>query len=71
MLETEYLNRQNMVVDSVTKKLNYQVAVQNALEDQESQHMINWIEDKVNQDISNLDQDEMINVCVANLKKMA
>jgi hypothetical protein len=25
MLETEYLNRQNMVVDSVTKKLNYQV----------------------------------------------
>ena len=95
MLETEYLNRQNMVVDSVTKKLNYQVryskvhwkikakwfelcfhrwfqvAVQNALEDQESQHMINWIEDKVNEDISNLDQDEMIQVCVANLKKMA
>lgn len=47
------------------------MAVQNALEDQESQHMINWIEDKVNEDISNLDQDEMIQVCVANLKKMA
>jgi len=51
--------------------VDFKVAVQNALEDQESQHMINWIENKVKEDISNLDQDEMIKVCVANLKKMA
>jgi hypothetical protein len=69
MLETEYLQRQNSLVDSVTKKLNYQVAVQNALEDQEKNHMINWIESQVNAEVAKIDQDEMIRVCVDNLKK--
>jgi len=68
MLETEYLQRKNSLVDSVTKKLNYQVAIQNALVDQEKKHMINWIENGVNEEISKIDQDEMIRVCVANLK---
>lgn len=71
MLETEYLQRQNSLVESVTKKLNYQVAVENALDDQEKKHMISWIEKEVAADVANLDQDEMIRVCVENLKAQA
>jgi len=68
MLETEYYQRQNSLVESVTKKLGYQVAVQNALEEQEKNHMINWIESAVNAEVAKIDQDEMIRVCVDNLK---
>merc|ERR1739847_189765 len=70
MLETEFLNRQNSLVESVTKKLNYQVAVEHALEDQEKKHMLSWIEGQVNAEIANLDQDEMIRVCVDQLKAL-
>merc|ERR1712029_898921 len=68
MLETEYLSRQNQLVDAVTKKLNYQVAIEHALEEQEKKHMINWIQDQVNAEVAKIDQDEMIRVCVENLK---
>jgi len=52
-------------------KIFVQVAVQNALEDQEKKHMISWIESEVNDEISKIDQDEMIRVCVENLKKQS
>jgi len=71
MLETEYLNRQNSLVSAVSQKLNYQVALQQALKDQESQHMISWIEDRVMSEINALDQAEQIEVCVAQLKAAA
>jgi len=71
MLETEFLSRQNSLVESVTKKLNYQVAVQNALEEQEKKHMISWIEAGVNAEIAQIDQDEMIRNCVENLKNQS
>lgn len=71
MLETEFLQRQNSLVDAVSKKLNYQVAVQNALQEQEKKHMISWIESEVNAEVAKIDQDEMIRVCVENLKNQA
>lgn len=71
MLDAEFYQRQNSLVEAVTKKLNYQVAIQNALADQERNHMINWIQTEVNSEIANLDQDEMIRVCVDSLKSQA
>merc|ERR1712115_715180 len=57
MLETEYLSRQNKLVSEVSRKLNYRVAIESALADHESAHMINWIEAEVAKELSQLDQD--------------
>jgi len=70
MLETEYLSRQNNLVSEITRKLNYQVAIEAALADHESRHMINWIESEVQAELSKLDQDEQIQACVDHLKTL-
>merc|ERR1712183_756228 len=70
MLETEYLERQNKLVSEITRKLNYQVAIEAALADQEARHMINWIETEVQNELAQLDQDEQIQVCVDQLKAL-
>jgi len=70
MLESEYLSRQNKLVSEVSRKLNYRVAIESALADHESAHMINWIEAEVAQELSQLDQDEQIRVCVDQLKSL-
>jgi hypothetical protein len=70
MLETEYLSRQNKLVSEITRKLNYQVAIEAALADQEARHMINWIETEVQAELAQLDQDEQIQVCVDQLKAL-
>merc|ERR1712137_1313357 len=70
MLETEYLSRQNKLVSEITRKLNYQVAIEAALADQEARHMINWIESEVQAELAQLDQDEQIQVCVDQLKAL-
>jgi len=70
MLETEYLARQNTLVSEVTRKLNYQVAIQNALADHESAHMIKWIEGEVQKELEQLDQNEQIQACVDHLKSL-
>merc|ERR1711962_1381569 len=70
MLETEYLARQNTLVSEVTRKLNYRVAIEAALAEHQSQHMINWIEGEVAKELAALDQDEQIRVCVEQLKSL-
>jgi len=70
MLETEYLSRQNKLVSEVTRKLNYRVAIEAALAEHQSQHMINWIEGEVAKELAALDQDEQIRVCVEQLKSL-
>jgi len=70
MLETEYLSRQNQLVGEITRKLNYRVAIENALTEHESQHMINWIEGEVAKELAELDQDEQIRACVEQLKSL-
>merc|ERR1712193_592496 len=70
MLETEYLSRQNKLVPEVSRKLNYRVAIESAHADHESAHMINWIEAEVAKELSQLDQDEQIRVCVDQLKSL-
>jgi len=70
MLETEYLERQNKLVSEVSRKLNYQVAIQNALADHESAHMIKWIEEEVQKELNQLDQNEQIQACVDHLKTL-
>merc|ERR1712048_1020670 len=70
MLETEYLSRQNQLVGEINRKLNYRVAIEAALAEHQSQHMINWIEGEVAKELAALDQDEQIRVCVEQLKSL-
>merc|ERR1712147_379314 len=48
----------------------YQAAIENALTEHESQHMINWIEGEVAKELAQLDQDEQIRACVEQLKSL-
>jgi len=70
MLESEYLNRKNKLVSEVTRKLNYRVAIEAALAEHESAHMINWIEGEVAKELGQLNQDEQIQVCIDQLKSL-
>ena len=59
------------ILSYVNINLLFKVAVQNALQEQEKKHMISWIESEVNAEVAKIDQDEMIRVCVENLKNQA
>lgn len=59
------------ILTYVNINLFFKVAVQNALQEQEKKHMISWIESEVNAEVAKIDQDEMIRVCVENLKNQA
>nr|CAB3224535.1 ATP synthase F(0) complex subunit B1, mitochondrial-like [Phallusia mammillata] len=71
MLETEYLNRQATVVETIKRQLDYQVAVQKVDTELAHGHMVNWIEKKVMKTITPESQKATLASCIAQLNTMA
>jgi len=70
-LEAEHLNRQADLVEAVKKRLDYQVAVNNAEREAMTKHMINWIDREVQAAISKRSAKDDLNAAIAQLKSMA
>merc|ERR1711934_958628 len=70
-LEAEYLNRQADLAAAVKKRLDYQVAVNNAEREAMTKHMISWIDKEVQAAISKRSAKDDLNAAIAQLKSMA
>jgi len=71
MLETAFFERQAAVVNRIKQKLDYQIAVQKVDNELAQSHMVNWIEGKVLESISQDTQSETLDACIAELHVMA
>jgi len=70
-LEAEHMNRQANLVEAVKKRLDYQVAVNNAEREAMTKHMINWIDREVQAAIAKRSAKDDLNAAIAQLKSMA
>lgn len=70
-IEAEYMNRQADLVAAVKKNLDYHVTLKNAERDAMQKHMINWIENEVNESISQQDPQADLDAAIGQLKAMA
>lgn len=70
-LEAEYINRQADLTEAVKKRLDYQLAVNNAERDAQSKHMISWIEKEVQEAISKRSAAADLSAAINQLKSMA
>lgn len=70
-LDAEHLNRQADLVEAVKKRLDYQVAVNNAERDAHAKHMIKWIDAEVNAAIAKRSSKDDLAAAIAQLKSMA
>jgi len=70
-IEAEYMNRQADLVAAVKKNLDYHVSLKNAERDAMQKHMINWIENQVNESISQQDPQADLDAAIGQLKAMA
>lgn len=71
MLETAFIERQAAVVNSIKNKLDYQIAVQKVDAELAQTHMVQWIENKVMEQITPETQKETLNACIAGLNALA
>lgn len=69
--EAEYRRRLMAVHDEVKRKLDYQIATQNASKQFAQKHMVNWIIDNVVKGISGTQEKEALVKCIADLKALA
>merc|ERR1719353_378002 len=70
-LEAEHLNRQADLVEAVKKRLDYQVAVNNAEREAMTKHMISWIDREVQAAIAKRSAKEDLSAAIEQLKAMA
>merc|ERR1711981_904818 len=70
-LDAEHMNRQADLVEAVKKRLDYQVAVNNAERDAHAKHMIKWIDAEVNAAIAKRSSKDALAAAIAQLKSMA
>jgi len=70
-LDAEHMNRQADLVEAVKKRLDYQVAVNNAERDAHAKHMIKWIDTEVNAAIAKRSSKDDLTAAIAQLKSMA
>jgi len=70
-LDAEHMNRQADLVEAVKKRLDYQVAVNNAERDAHAKHMIKWIDAEVNAAIAKRSSKDDLTAAIAQLKSMA
>jgi len=71
MLETAFIERQATVVNAIKNKLDYQVAVQKVDADLAQTHMVQWVEEKVMEQITPETQKETLAACIAELNALA
>jgi F-type H+-transporting ATPase subunit b len=70
-LETAYRDRLRQMYESVKRRLDYQVALQNARKDFERTNMINWITSQVTQSITDKQEKDTLQSCINQLKQIA
>jgi len=69
--EAEYRRRLMEVHNEVKRKLDYQIATQNAGKQFAQKHMVNWIIDNVVKGISAQQEKEALTKCISDLKALA
>ena len=70
-LETAYRERMRQMYEAVKRRLDYQVALQNARKDFERTNMINWITSEVKKSITAKQEQDALQVCLKQLRQMA
>jgi len=70
-IDAEHMNRQADLTDAVKKRLDYQVAVNNAERDAMTKHMISWIDKEVKSAIAKRSTKDDLTAAIAQLKAMA
>lgn len=69
--EAEYRNRLMSVFQEVRRKLDYQIAAQEAGKQFAQRHMVSWILDSVNRGLSSVSEKDTLNKCIADLKSLS
>lgn len=70
-LETTYRERMKQMYEAVKRRLDYQVALQNARKDFERTNMINWITGEVKKSISQKQEQDSLQACLNQLRQIA
>ena len=70
-LEASYRERLKQLYESVKRRLDYQVALQNARKDFERTNMINWITSEVKKSITAKQEQDTLQACLDQLKQIA
>jgi F-type H+-transporting ATPase subunit b len=70
-LEAAYRDRLKQMYDAVKRRLDYQVALQNARKDFERTNMINWITNEVKKAITPKQEQDTLQACLNQLKQIA
>ncbi|CAF1583043.1 unnamed protein product [Rotaria magnacalcarata] len=70
-LEAAYRERMKQMYEAVKRRLDYQVALQNARKDFERTNMINWITDQVKKSITPKQEQDTLQTCLNQLRQIA
>jgi F-type H+-transporting ATPase subunit b len=70
-LETAYRERMKQMYEAVKRRLDYQVALQNARKDFERTNMINWITNEVKKSITQKQEQDTLQACLNQLRQIA
>ena len=70
-LETAYRERMKQMYEAVKRRLDYQVALQNARKDFERTNMINWITNEVKKSITAKQEQDSLQACLNQLRQIA
>ncbi|CAF1413952.1 unnamed protein product [Adineta ricciae] len=70
-LETAYRDRMRQMYEAVKRRLDYQVALQNARKDFERTNMINWITSEVKKSITSKQEQDALQSCLQQLRQIA
>jgi len=70
-LETAYRDRMKQMYEAVKRRLDYQVALQNARKDFERTNMINWITNEVKKSISAKQEQDSLQACLNQLRQIS
>jgi F-type H+-transporting ATPase subunit b len=70
-LEAAYRERLKQIYDAVKRRLDYQVALQNARKDFERTNMINWITSEVKKAITAKQEQDTLQACLNQLRQIA
>jgi hypothetical protein len=70
-LESAYRERMRQMYEAVKRRLDYQVALQNARKDFERTNMINWITNEVKKSITAKQEQDALQACLNQLRQIA
>jgi F-type H+-transporting ATPase subunit b len=70
-LETAYRERMKQMYEAVKRRLDYQVALQNARKDFERTNMLNWITSEVKKSITAKQEQDSLQACLNQLRQIA